>query len=115
MVTGPGTSEEFVQWGEIERFINPSQYASGTVFLIEIGMFTSSASVAARARLFNITDGIEVPGSEATTTSTTYDVVRSSTFSLPSGLKKYRIEFGGQQGGVFSFHGGDVLPVSAGS
>ena len=50
-----------------------------------------------------------------TTTATSNDVVRSGTFSLPSGLKKYRLEFGGEQGGVFSFHGGDVLPVSAGS
>lgn len=115
VISGAGAAEEFTQWGLIQRFTNPAQYALGTLYFIEVGMFTSSASVPVKARLFNVSDGVVVAGSEAQTTETGYDVVRSGTFSLPSGLKKYRLEYGGQQGGVFSFHGGDVLPESAGS
>ena len=110
VVSGAGVNDVFVSWGLIERFIDPAEFAPSTTFFLEVGMFTSSASVAVKARLFNITDGLVVSGSEVTTTETSYTVVRSSSFSLSSGLRKYRIAYGGQQGGVFSCHGGDVKP-----
>lgn len=110
VVSGPGAAEAFTSWGLIERFIDPDEFAPGTTFFLEIGMFTSSALVEVRARVFNVTDGVVVSGSEVTTTETSYVVVRSSSFSLTSGLRKYRIEFGGEQGGIYSCHGGDVKP-----
>ena len=110
VISSAGANEVFVSWGLIERFIDPAEFAPSTTFFLEMGMFTSSAAVPVKARLFNITDGLVVSGSEATTTATSYTVVRSSSFSLSSGLKKYRIEYGGQQGGIFFCHGGDVKP-----
>jgi hypothetical protein len=114
-VSGTGTTEEFTPWGVIERIIDASEYASGTVFFLEVGMFTSAAEAPVKARLFSITDGMVVPGSEISTTSTSYVVVRSGTFDLlalyGSGQKTYRLEFGGQTGGTFRFHGGDVKPI----
>ena len=110
VVSGDGVAEVFTQWGLIERFADPDEQPPGTTFFLEIGMFTSSALVEVKGRVFNITDGVVVSGSEVTTTETSYTVVRSGSFSLSPGLKKYRIEFGGQQGGVFSCHGGDVKP-----
>ena len=110
VVSGAGAAEAFTQWGLIERFADPDEQPPGTTFFLEIGMFTSSAAVEVKGRVFNITDGVVVDGSEVTTTETSYNVVRSGSFSLSPGLRKYRIEFGGQQGGVFSCHGGDVKP-----
>lgn len=114
-VSGTGTSEEFEPWGVIERIIDASEEPTGTLYFIEVGMFTSAAVTPIKARLFNITDGVAVPGSEATSSSTSYEVVRSSSFDLlalyGTGQKKYRLEFGGRTGGVFRFHGGDVKPI----
>ncbi len=108
-----GGGVQFTPWGQVKRLIDPSEYATGTVFLIEVGMFTNSAVVPVRARLFNVTDGLFVAGSAITGTATAYEVLRSGTFSLSSGLKKYRLEFGGEVGGTYFFQGGDVHPVSS--
>ena len=108
-----GGGVQFTPWGQVERLIDPGEYALGTVFLIEIGMFTQSALVPVQAQLFNITDGFVVAGSEISGTATAYEVLRSSTFDLLPGLKRYRLEYGGEVGGVYFFHGGDVHPVSS--
>lgn len=116
-VTGTGVSEQFDSWGVITRLLDASQYALGTVFFLETGILTSAAETPVKARLFNVTDGVAVPGSEVTSTSTTYEVVRSSTFDLlalyGAGQKEYRLEFGGNTGGIFECHGGDIEPISS--
>lgn len=125
LVTVPSSAEQFVPWGiwdqdtqtwlGIEMFGDPDDFVPGSVFRLTVGMYTSSALVPVKAYLYNVTDGVKVAGSDITGTSTVFEILRSGTFNLPTGgapnvagLKKYRLEFGGQTGGIFHFHGGKI-------
>lgn len=118
-----GGGEQFVAWGiwspdtltwlGIEQYADPADFAPGSVFRLHVGMYTSAVPVPINAYLYNVTDGVKVADSDITGTATAYEILRSSTFSLPSGLKKYRLMYGGESGGVFYFHGGKVLAESS--
>ncbi|MHC4066739.1 MAG: hypothetical protein ACYSUI_19865 [Planctomycetota bacterium] len=124
-----GGGEQFASWGVwdqitqswlgLEQFGDPDDFAPGSVFRLIVGMFTSSASVPVKAYLYNVTDGLKVVGSDITGTATENELLRSGTFYLPTGvapnvggLRKYRLEFGGDTGGEFLFHGGKVVAES---
>jgi hypothetical protein len=127
VATGTGAAEAFEPFGVwdaaaqeyvgLERFLDASAYASGTLFLIEVGLDTSNAVNAAKAYLYCVDAAQKVPGSDATSTNTLYEVKRSGTFDLlalyGSGLKKYTIWIGGATGGDFGLWGGDILAVSS--
>jgi len=66
------------------------QYSPSATVRFE-AIIKSSAGVEVKARLFNITDGIEVPGSEIITSSTLFVRLRSGVLAL-SGTKEYRAE-----------------------
>lgn len=118
-----GGGEQFVPWGiwdgdaqtwlGIEQFADPADFAPGSVFRLHVGMYTSAVGAPIKAYLYNVTDGLKVVGSDITGTAIVYEVLRSGTFNLDSGLKKYRLEFGGNSGGVFYSHGGKVLAESS--
>jgi hypothetical protein len=125
-----GGGEQFVPWGVwdpdtltwlgLEQTGDPDDFASGSVFRLTVGMYTAAAGTPVNARLYNVTDGIVVAGSEIVGTATASEVLRSGTFYLPngtspnvSGRKTYRLEVGGLVGGMFSFHGGKVLAESS--
>lgn len=127
ILTGGGGAEEFTAYGVwdataqeyvgLERFLDPSLYATGTQFLLEVGLATSAAVNPVTAFLYNVTDSQKVVGSDVTSTATLFEVVRSSSFDLlalfGAGLKKYELRFGGVVGGDFGLWGGDVLEVSS--
>ncbi|KKN62503.1 hypothetical protein LCGC14_0511190 [marine sediment metagenome] len=106
-------TKSMAQWGKVERYINPDQYTVSIAFFLEVGLFTIGAVAPVTAWLYNVTDGLVVLGSEITGTKTYFEVKRSDIFTLPSGLRKYRLEFGGEPGGVYFFHGGDVVPIAS--
>ena len=97
----------------LERIIDPSKYEATALFFIEVGFFTDGG-ITLTARLFNVSDGVPVAASAVTTTASAFEVKRSGTWlpgaaGFPNSEKKYRLEFGGASGGVFSFYGGDVM------
>jgi hypothetical protein len=122
VATGTGAAEAFEPFGVwdaaaqeyvgLERYFDATAYPSGTVFLIEVGLDTSAAVNAAKAYLYSVDDAQKVDGSDAQSTNTLYEVVRSGTFTL-TGLKKYELWIGGAIGGDFGLWGGDILAVSS--
>lgn len=101
-------AEGFTQFGNIIRLIAGSDFPSTALFYFEVTIRTQDPAKTAKARLYNITDGAVVAGSEVTTTSTTVVRLRSSALSLPSGAKEYRAEFGGDGSGIYTCYGADV-------
>ena len=99
----------FTQFGELTRLIDRSDFPSTALFYFEAIIKTQDPAHTAKARLYNITDGIVVSGSEITTTSTTTQRLRSGALTLPSGAKEYRTEFGGDGGGIYTCHAADVI------
>lgn len=51
-------------------------------------------------RLYNITDGAEVDGSEITTTSTSFERIRSGSLTKPTGTKEFKIQHRQTGGGA---------------
>ena len=76
-------------------------------------MVQPAALVARRRERWSVADGRVGSGFGRYGTAGVYEVRSSGTFNLPPGLKKYRLEYGGEVGGVYVFHGGDVHPVSS--
>jgi hypothetical protein len=70
---------------------------------------TSAEAVPVHARLYNLTDGVPVAGSDITSTVITQTRVRSDQFTLVSGAKEYAIQFGGERGGKFICNGGNLI------
>lgn len=95
------------------RIQNPSWYPVGSVFYLVVILRTVDAGTLARARFYNVTDGVVVTDSELTTTSEELTEVTSpSSFSLASGDKQYRVEVGGLQGGEFHCEDARLKAVS---
>jgi hypothetical protein len=89
--------------------INGSHFSNQQVFF-EMNMCVQNSGKTAYAQIYNITDGNVLANSEITTTFvgnydggrgifTTWDLVRSSALTFPSGLKKYGIQVKQSSGG----------------
>jgi len=109
LIVVPPAGVSFAQFGELTRLIGPSDFPATALFYFEAIIKTSSPVKVARARLYNVTDGIAVVGSEVTTTSTTAQRLRSTALTLASGAKEYRTEFGGVAGGLYTCYAADVI------
>jgi len=96
----------------VPTILNPAWFPPGTTFRLRVIMFTSAAVIPARARLYDLSSGLPISGSDVSTTSTSEIEVLSDEFSLPSGQRQYRVEFGGEAGGVFKCAYSAVRPVS---
>jgi hypothetical protein len=89
-------------------------YPPDTLFFFEATLeVLSGVNKTAAARLYNVTDAGEVTGSEVLIPGPGPSWQRSSSFSLPAGVKRYRIEYGGTSGGIYKPHGAAVRAVSA--
>jgi hypothetical protein len=110
MVTGVGGIKYDVHG--VPTILNPAWFPPGTTFCLRVIMFTSAAAVPVQARLYDLSSGLPISGSDVSTTSTSEIEVLSDEFSLPSGQRQYRIEFGGEAGGVFKCAYSAVRPVS---
>lgn len=101
-------SVTYVQHGVVERRIVRTEYGSNTVFHLEVVMKTDNATLVARAKLVNVTDGVDVAGSDITTSATTATRVRSPAFGL-TGDKVYRVDFGGLGGATYSIYSSAMI------
>ena len=91
----------FIFYGNVIRQIDadPSGPYGVANFYFEAMLKTTDASKPCRVSLYNVSDSVVVPGSEITSTSTTFGRVRSPALSLSS-TKEYRVQYGGLSGGV---------------
>jgi hypothetical protein len=109
VIIGAGVGTAYTYFGAISRLLNPNAYASGVTFYLEVIIKTSAVTVPVYAQVYNVTDGVVIAGSEITSTSTTPTRLRSGQFTLASGAKQYRVQFGGQPGGVYTCYGADLI------
>jgi len=84
----------WTQFGVIYRLHNKGDFSGTLEHTHEAILETTDAAIDARARLWNITDGVEVSGSRIATKETTPTRVRSGPLMIPDGDKEYRSEFG---------------------
>jgi hypothetical protein len=106
---GAAVGVAWATWLNTTRLINPNAYTSTVKFRLEVIVKTSASAVPVYARLYNMTDGVPVSGSQISSTATTSTRVRSDQFTLISGAKEYAIQYGGERGGVFVCYGGDLI------
>lgn len=85
-------SQNWTDFGRIRRTIDTGEYGGG-VYTWTVTMKTSTISVPARARIFNITDNIEVEGSQLETISLSAVEIISQPITL-SGKKSYKVQIG---------------------
>lgn len=90
--------------GDEAIHVDRSEYATAAQFYLEVNMLTSNASQTARAKLYNVTDSTDVLGSDVSTTSTSFDRVRSAAFNLQD-AKEYQVKAGGDVPGQYEFAG----------
>ncbi len=103
----------YTQMGRRTFDIDPADYPAGTLFYFEANMETEGAGQEAYVRLYNITDAEEVAGSPIVIPGPGPAWVRSGSFALPSGVKRYRVEYGGTTGGIITPHGAALRVVSS--
>jgi hypothetical protein len=81
--------------------IDTSDYPPGSLYTLESNMESEGVGAVAVVRLYNITLEEAVLGSELSIPGPGPGWARSSPFSLPSGVKTYRIEYGGVSGALY--------------
>jgi len=79
-------------WGVITRLHDPVDYTGTAAHYFEAILKTATPSLAARARLYNITAAEAVAESVVATVSTTAVRVRSPGFTLPAGDNEYKAQ-----------------------
>lgn len=89
---GSGSSLDFAALTTQELAIDSNDYSGYKNMQLEVNLRIYQGNGKAFARLYNNTDFTAVNGSEVSTASSDYTWVSSSTFSLPSGKKTYRIQ-----------------------
>ena len=104
------TATSWIPFGVITREHDAEDWAGLTItHYLEATIETSAAAFHARARLFNITDGVLIGNSVLLTLATTPTRVRSLPLVMPTGPKTYRVEFGGIPGATYKCYAADVI------
>ncbi len=94
-------STAYTQFGTVTRLVNPDDFDfSPLQIAFEVSLETLTAGKRARARLWDVTDGVIV-GTAVETLSTTPTRVRSGLLTLDSADHVYRIEHGGDDAGSY--------------
>ncbi len=84
--------------------VNPAtDYPPGAVYTLEV-VLSQDAVGTIVCRLHNFTDGLDIAGSEVTTTNTAPTQLESGALTLTAGTKSYRAFFGGEAGGLYRCH-----------
>jgi hypothetical protein len=94
-------------YGRPMYLLDPTLYDPAAVIEFEAVLKTDAGT--ARARLWNITDGIPVPGSEVTATETTFTRKRSAALTLPAAAKEYQAQLGNDEGNTTTGDGAGLI------
>lgn len=104
------TSPSWIPFGVITREHDVDDWAGLSItHYLEVTLETSAGAFHARARLFNITDGVLIGNSAILTLATTPTRVRSLPLVMPTGSKTYRVDFGGIVGATYICYSADVI------
>lgn len=105
----PSSVFSYTTFGVLTREADDDDMAPTVTYYFEATL-KSTGGYAAYARVFNITDAGAVSGAEVNTTSLTPVRVRSASFTMPSGSKEYRAEFGGApSSGTYTCYAADII------
>ncbi len=105
----PSGAATFTTFGVLTREADDDDMAPTVTYYFEATL-KSTGGYSATARLYNITDAAAVTGAEVSTASLTPVRVRSSSFTLPTGSKEYRVEFGGPAAsGTYTCYAADII------
>lgn len=88
---GPWNDTDWNTLNEYQASINPGNYSGYSGMQLEVNFRLSEPGGTGSVRLYNVTDGSSI-SSQVDTTSSSFGVQSSSTFTLPSGQKTYTIQ-----------------------
>lgn len=89
---GSTTSRDWVDVPGSGAFVNLSEYSGVTAVVWEVFLRVNQGNGRAYARLFDVTHGIAVAGSEISTDSSAFALVGSGQLSLWAGNNEYRVQ-----------------------
>ncbi len=89
---GNFTDRVYANFGGYIANIDPSSYPGYTGMQLEVSLRLNQPGEKVKARIFNSTDGSAISNSEVSTTSTSYVLLTSSNFTLPTGNKTYQMQ-----------------------
>lgn len=89
---GSFTDRVYANFGGYIISVDPTNYAGYKSMQLEVTLRLNAPSAASKARLFNSTDNSVISNSEVSTTSTSYTLLTSGTFTLPAGTKTYQLQ-----------------------
>lgn len=89
---GSFTDRVYANFGGYIASIDSSNYTGYTSMQLEVSMRLNQPGEKVKARMFNSTDSSAISNSEVSTTQTTYTLLTSGNFTLPSGSKNYQLQ-----------------------
>lgn len=105
----PSGGSTWTTFGVLTREADDDDMGPTVTYYFEATL-KATGGYAAHARLYNVTDNAAVTGTDINTTSTTPVRVRSASFTLPTGSKTYRAEFGGlAASGTYTCYAADII------
>lgn len=95
---GPWTDQSWNSLNEYQATINPDNYSGYTSMQLEGIIRLSEAAGTGSIRLYNVSDNSAITSAQVDTTATSFSLLSSGTFKLPSGQKTYTIQVQSTQG-----------------
>jgi hypothetical protein len=87
-----GTSVQWKQYYVITETFDPAQYGASPAYYL-MAVLKGTGSNTAYARLYNVTDAVEI--GQVSTTATSPTLVTSAALTMPATAKTLRVDFGG--------------------
>ncbi len=97
----------------VQRSLDPADYGTTVTAYLELHAKTSSAAAPFQGFLKNVTLASTVGGSGVVTAATTETRVRSSAFTLASGINTYEVDFGGTSGVTYTLFDAVLVLVAS--
>lgn len=94
---GPWGDKDWYTTAEYEISLDPANYPGYKGMVLEVTFRLGEAAGTGSVRLYNVTDSSAVSG-QLDTTSSTFSLKTSSSFTLPSGTKTYKLQIKSTQG-----------------
>lgn len=94
---GPWGDKDWYSTAEYEISLDPANYPGYKGMVLEATFRLAEAAGTGSVRLYNVTDSSAVSG-QLDATSTTFSLKTSSSFTLPSGAKTYKLQVKSSQG-----------------
>lgn len=88
---GPWANTDWYSLSEYEISLDPANYPGYTGMVLEVTFRLVEAAGTGSVRLYNVSSSTAASG-QLDTTSSSYELKSSSSFTLPSGVKTYRLQ-----------------------